>query len=141
MLEIRQENKNDYEQVYNVVKKAFEMAEESDGNEQDLVVALRNSESFIPELSLVEIKDNKIVANFTTPLETNSLDNNNFEFLFISGENKSIKINLKLNEIENLYFVMPEKYLTTRTQIGGGIKPEMIIEMLESIVNERLHTK
>lgn len=36
---------------------------------------------------------------------------------------------------------MPEKYLTTRTQIGGGIKPEMIIEMLESIVNERLHTK
>ena len=62
MLEIRQENKNDYEQVYNVVKKAFEMAEESDGNEQDLVVALRNSESFIPELSLVAIKDNKIVG-------------------------------------------------------------------------------
>ena len=86
-------------------------------------------------------KDNKIVANFTTAFETNSLDNNNFELLFISGENKSIKVNLKLNEIENLYFVIPEKYLTTRTQIGGGIKPEMIIEMLESIVNERLHTK
>ena len=62
MLVIRQENKNDYEQVYNVVKKAFEMAEESDGNEQDLVVALRNSESFIPELSLVAIIDNKIVG-------------------------------------------------------------------------------
>ena len=62
MLEIRQENKNDYEQVYNVVKKAFEMAEESDGNEQDLVVALRNSESFIPELSLVAIIDNKIIG-------------------------------------------------------------------------------
>lgn len=40
MLEIRQENKNDYVGVYNVVKKAFETAEHSDGNEQDLVEAL-----------------------------------------------------------------------------------------------------
>lgn len=40
MLEIRQENKNDYVEVYNVVKKAFETAEHSDGNEQDLVEAL-----------------------------------------------------------------------------------------------------
>lgn len=59
MVEIRQENKNDYEKIYNVVKTAFETAEHSDGNEQDLVVALRNSDSFIPELSLVAIKDNK----------------------------------------------------------------------------------
>ena len=62
MVEIRQENKNDYEEIYNVVKTAFETAEHSDGNEQDLVVALRNSDSFIPELSLVAIKDNKIVG-------------------------------------------------------------------------------
>ena len=48
--------------IYNVVKTAFETAEHSDGNEQDLVVALRNSDSFIPELSLVAIKDNKIVG-------------------------------------------------------------------------------
>ncbi len=63
MLEIRQENKNDYEKVYMVVKTAFETAEHSDGNEQDLVVALRNSDNFIPELSLVAIKDNKIVGH------------------------------------------------------------------------------
>lgn len=62
MLEIRQENKNDYEEVYNVIKASFETAEHSDGNEQDLVVALRSSENFIPELSLVAIKDNKIVG-------------------------------------------------------------------------------
>ena len=62
MVEIRQENQNDYEKIYNVVKTAFETAEHSDGNEQDLVVALRNSDSFIPELSLVAIKDNKIVG-------------------------------------------------------------------------------
>ena len=45
-----------------VVKTAFEMAEHSDGNEQDLVVALRNSDSFIPKLSLVAVKDDKIVG-------------------------------------------------------------------------------
>ena len=59
---IRQETSNDYEKVYYVVKQAFASAEHSDGNEQDLVVALRNSSNFIPELSLVAIKDNKIVG-------------------------------------------------------------------------------
>lgn len=46
MLEIRQETKKDYEEVYDVVKTAFETAEHCDGNEQDLVVALRKSNSF-----------------------------------------------------------------------------------------------
>lgn len=62
MIEIRQEKKEDYKEVYNVVKIAFESAEHSDGNEQDLVVSLRKSESFIPELSLVAVNDNKIVG-------------------------------------------------------------------------------
>ena len=54
---IRQEEQRDYEEVYQLVKKAFETAEESDGTEQDLVTALRNSESFVPELSLVAVED------------------------------------------------------------------------------------
>lgn len=62
MLVIRQENVNDYEQVYNVIKTAFEKAEHSDGNEQDLVIALRKSNSFIPELSLVAVGENKIIG-------------------------------------------------------------------------------
>lgn len=62
MLEIRQANKNDYEEIYNVVKTAFETAEHCDGNEQDSVVALRKGDNFIPELSLVALKDNKIVG-------------------------------------------------------------------------------
>lgn len=62
MLEIREETKKDYEEVYNVVKTAFETAEHSDGNEQDLVLALRNSNNFIPQLSLVAIQDSKIVG-------------------------------------------------------------------------------
>ena len=63
MIAIRQENVNDYKEVYHVIKTAFETAEHSDGNEQDLVVALRaNRNNFIPELSLVAIDNNKIVG-------------------------------------------------------------------------------
>ena len=62
MLEIRKENVNDYEEVYNVIKTAFEKAEHSDGKEQELVIELRKSNSFIPELSLVALEENKIVG-------------------------------------------------------------------------------
>lgn len=62
MLEIRKENVNDYKQVYNVIKNAFEKAEHSDGNEQDLVITLRESNSFIPGLSLVAVYENKIIG-------------------------------------------------------------------------------
>lgn len=60
---IRQEKVEDYDVVYNLVKTAFESAEHSDGNEQDLVAALRKSEAFIPELSLVAEVDGKIAGH------------------------------------------------------------------------------
>ena len=60
---IRQENLGDYNEVYNVIKEAFQNAEHSDGNEQDLVVELRKSKSFIPELSLVAVEDDRIVGH------------------------------------------------------------------------------
>lgn len=67
---IRKEIKRDFNEVYQVVKIAFETAEHSDGNEHDLVVALRDSDNFVPELSLVAEIDNKIVGHimFTTAL-------------------------------------------------------------------------
>ena len=63
MIKIRQENEKDYKEVYDLIKLAFETAEQSDGNEQDLVVNLRKSKSFIPELSLVAIDKGKIVGH------------------------------------------------------------------------------
>lgn len=60
---IRQEQPTDYDIVYEMIKEAFAKAEHSDGNEQDLVVALRKSEAFIPELSLVAIADDRIVGH------------------------------------------------------------------------------
>lgn len=50
---IRQERPGDYEEVYGLIMEAFASAEHADGNEQNLVKALRKSSAFIPELSLV----------------------------------------------------------------------------------------
>ena len=60
---IRQEEPKDYEAVYRVVKAAFGSAEHTDGNEQDLVNALRKSKSFIPALSLVAEQDGKVTGH------------------------------------------------------------------------------
>lgn len=62
-MEIRREDQCDHEAVYRLVKEAFATAEYSDGNEQELVTALRNSSSFIPELSLVAFEDGKAVGH------------------------------------------------------------------------------
>ena len=60
---IRRENESDYEKVYDVVKASFESAEHADGNEQELVNALRNGDSYIPELSLVAEEEGNIVGH------------------------------------------------------------------------------
>lgn len=60
---IRMEENKDYEAVYDLIVKAFANVEHRDGREQDLVVALRKSESFISELSLVAEKDGRVVGH------------------------------------------------------------------------------
>ncbi|GAA0611035.1 N-acetyltransferase [Virgibacillus siamensis] len=56
---IRQEQKSDYVLTEKVVEIAFASAEQSDQNEHKLVSRIRQSEAFIPELSLVAVsKDN-----------------------------------------------------------------------------------
>lgn len=63
MLVIRAEQQTDYEKIRHVVTEAFKTAEHSDGNEQNLVETLRKSQSFIPELSLVAVKDDELVGH------------------------------------------------------------------------------
>ena len=62
-MSIRQEQPTDYDAVYQIVTEAFADAGYTDGDEQDLVVRLRGSESFIPELSLVAVEDEQIVGH------------------------------------------------------------------------------
>lgn len=60
---IRQETPEDYKEVYELIAEAFASAEHADGNEQDLVVALRKGNSFIPELSLVAVSDGVVAGH------------------------------------------------------------------------------
>lgn len=60
---IRKKEPKDYEIIYSIVKDAFDSAEHSDGNEQDLVNALRKGEAYIPDLSLVAEINGKIVGH------------------------------------------------------------------------------
>ena len=50
---IRQETKEDFKEIYKLVKNAFETARVSNGKEQDYVNELRASSKYIPELALV----------------------------------------------------------------------------------------
>lgn len=75
---IRQENKNDYLEVFNVIKEAFKNEKDSDYKEQYLVENLRKSNAFIPELSLVAVDNNKIVGHIL--LTKIKIENNQTSF-------------------------------------------------------------
>lgn len=60
---IRQENQNDYKNIYDLVKKAFETARVSDGHEQEFVNELRNSNNYIKELALLAEDNGKLVGH------------------------------------------------------------------------------
>ena len=60
---IRQEQKEDYLQTEEVVKKAFENESYSDQSEHTLVAKLRKSEAFVPDLSLVAVNEDKIIGH------------------------------------------------------------------------------
>lgn len=62
-MRIRQEKPEDYEEVYELVREAFASAEHADGNEQDLVEALRKGDAFIPELSLVAEEGGRLAGH------------------------------------------------------------------------------
>ena len=59
---LRQETPADHEAVYQLIAEAFATAEHADGNEQDMVAALRKSEAFIPELSIVAEMDGELAG-------------------------------------------------------------------------------
>ena len=86
---IRQERPEDYDTVYHVVKEAFENAEYTDGNEQNLVAALRKSKSFIQELSLVDVEDEKIVGHILFTKEGHSIAHKlGYEYSVVLGHSK-----------------------------------------------------
>ena len=60
---IRQEQKQDYNEIRKLVKIAFENAEHTDGNEYKLVDKLRTSKDFVQELTLVAENETGIIGH------------------------------------------------------------------------------
>ena len=60
---IRQERLTDHDIIYEVIKTSFLKAEHADGKEQDLAAMLRESEAYLPELSLVAEVDGTVVGH------------------------------------------------------------------------------
>lgn len=61
-MNIRKEESKDYNEVFKLIENAFKGEQFTDHQEQFLVERLRNSELFIPELSLVAEVDKQIVG-------------------------------------------------------------------------------
>lgn len=60
---IRQVTSEDYEQIYRLIKTAFESAEHRDGEEQDFAARLRERSSYLPELELVAEYEGQLVGH------------------------------------------------------------------------------
>lgn len=62
-MQLRNETKKDYNEIYNLIKTAFKTAKVSDGDEQDFAIKLRNSKKYIPELALVVEEKGKLIGH------------------------------------------------------------------------------
>ncbi|MCC8108845.1 MAG: N-acetyltransferase [Planctomycetes bacterium] len=72
-LTIRPERKDEFPVIYDLIRGAFATARVADGDEQDYMNSLRESENYIPELALVLEVDGRLVGHIAltrVPLRT-----------------------------------------------------------------------
>ncbi len=62
-MNIERVNKKDYNEIYELVKTAFETAQVSDGTEQDFVLKLRAGNTYIQELELIAKNNEEIIGH------------------------------------------------------------------------------
>ena len=60
---IRQEKPDEFKNIYDLVKTAFQTAKVANGKEQDYVDKLRASGNYIPKLALIAEVDEKLVGH------------------------------------------------------------------------------
>ena len=78
---VREENSSDYNEVFKVVENAFKNAEHTNHKEQFLLEKLRESDEFIPQLSLVCVLNNKIIGHV---MLTKAFINKDFKSLIVA---------------------------------------------------------
>jgi putative acetyltransferase len=143
---IRQETKEDFKEIYKLVKSAFETARVSNGKEQDYVNELRASSKYIPELALVVEEQKRLIGHIMLTKFSIKNSNKNLKPLLLGpicvmlgyrnekiGENlinKSLEIAKKIGY--NCVFLVgdPNYYyrMGFRQAIEYGIKCEDKIE-------------
>ena len=84
-IKIRKEEKEDFKKVFELIRLAFENEELSDHKEQFLVERLRNSDAFVPELSLIAEVDNQIAGYILlTKINIEDKDKNTYTSLALA---------------------------------------------------------
>ena len=85
VIKIRQETEKDYQEIYNLIRTAFETAKVKDGTEQDYAVGLRNSEGYIPQLALVAELEGKLIGHIMfTKMYVIQADGSKYEALLLA---------------------------------------------------------
>ncbi|HBQ87089.1 MAG TPA: N-acetyltransferase [Syntrophomonas sp.] len=81
---IRKETSEEFSQIYDLVKIAFQTAKVSNGKEQDFVSELRGSGNYIPELALVAEDSGKLIGHIMLTTTYIANNNNKFEALLLA---------------------------------------------------------
>lgn len=69
-MDIRLAKKEDFDQIYELVKTAFETAQVSDGKEQDFVRKLRAGDTYLPELEFIAEEQGSIIGHVMMTKQT-----------------------------------------------------------------------
>lgn len=84
-LTIRPETPQERQEIYNLIRTAFETAQVKDGTEQDFAEDLRNGNGFIPELALVGELSGKLIGHIMlTRTQIVRPDGEKFEALLLA---------------------------------------------------------
>lgn len=81
---IRKEAENDFSQIYDLVKIAFQTAKVSNGKEQDFVNQLRSGNNYIPELALVAEENDRLIGHIMLTKTYIVNGDNRFEALLLA---------------------------------------------------------
>lgn len=81
---IRKEKPEEFPQIYDLVKIAFQTANVSDGKEQDFVNKLRSDGNYIPDLALVAEENGKLIGHIMLTKSYIKNGNDKYETLLLA---------------------------------------------------------
>lgn len=81
---IRKESEEEFNQIYDLVKIAFQTAKVSNGDEQNFVNKLRASGNYIPELALVAEENGKLIGHMMLTKAYIINDDHRHEVLYLA---------------------------------------------------------